>query len=63
MEPKMSKFALLVEDSFDELFVTEIYLKKEIASELQTLLEGVKLSLRPEKSVLIVVIKSVVTWE
>ena len=59
----MSKFALLVEDSFDELFVTEIYLKKEIASELQTLLEGVKLSLRPEKSVLIVVIKSVVTWE
>ena len=59
----MSKSALLVEDSFDELFVTEIYLKKEIASELQTLLEGVKLSLRPEKSVLIVVIKSVVTWE
>ena len=59
----MSKFALPVEDSFDELFVTEIYLKKEIASELQTLLEGVKLSLRPEKSVLIVVIKSVVTWE
>lgn len=59
----MSKFALLVEDSFDELFVTEIYLKKEIASELQTLLEGVKLSLRPEKSVLIVGIKSVVTWE
>ena len=63
MEPKMSKSALLVEDSFDELFVTEIYLKKEIASELQTLLEGVKLSLRPEKSVLIVGIKSVVTWE
>lgn len=59
----MSKSALLVEDSFDELFVTEIYLKKEIASELQTLLEGVKLSLRPEKSVLIVGIKSVVTWE
>ena len=59
----MSKFALLVEDSFDELFVTEIYLKKEIASELQTLLEGVRLSLRPEKSVLIVGIKSVVTWE
>jgi len=59
----MSKSALLVEDSFDELFVTEIYLKKEIASELQTLLEGVRLSLRPEKSVLIVGIKSVVTWE
>ena len=59
----MSKSALLVEDSFDELFVTEIYLKKEIASELQTLLEGVKLSLRPEKSVLTVGIKSVVTWE